>query len=105
MVINVVVNSNYIQKTDVNDSELIKSIKKDERLATEPDKKLRFLAMAEIFLLDFSKNLYKTSLELHDGFPYYNIDEWMEFINYPIVRKYLQQFKNEKIKDVHFHCP
>ena len=91
------VNSNYIQKTDVNDSELIKSIKKDERLAAEPDKKLRFLAMAEIFLLDFSKNLYKTSLELHDGFPYYNIDEWMEFINYPIVRKYLQQFKNEKI--------
>jgi hypothetical protein len=91
------VNSSYIQKTGENESELIKTIKKDERLSKEPDKRLRFLTMAETFLLDFSDNLYKTSLELHDMFPYYNIDEWMEFINYPIVRKYLQQFKNEKI--------
>ena len=44
----------------------------------------------------FSENINKTSLELNKEIPL-GVDTWKEFLNYPIVRQYIQSFKDEEI--------
>lgn len=80
-----------------NESELIKNLKKDEKLRENPDFRMELLSMASMFLDDFANNIYKTSIEMNEKIPYFTIDAWREFLNYPIVRKYVKAFKDEKI--------
>ena len=93
------------QKIDKNseeeDIELVKILKKDEKLREKPDEfRWGMLTMARLFMQDFANNMYKTSIELHslpNEYSYYSIDAWKDFLNYPVVRKYIQSFKDEKI--------
>ena len=88
------------EKIDKNESELIKNLKKDEKLRENPDFRMEMLAMASLFLEDFAENIYKTSIELNSSggtYGYYSIDAWKDFLNYPLVRKYIQSFKDEKV--------
>ncbi len=88
------------EKIGENESELIKKLKKDEKLRENPDFRMEMLALASLFLENFAENIYKTSIELNSSggaYSYYSIDAWKEFLNYPIVRKYIQSFKDEKV--------
>lgn len=80
-----------------NENELLKSLKNDEKLRENPDFRMGMLSMATLFLEDFSENIYKTSIEMNSKIPFYSIDAWKDFLNYPIVRKYIKSFRDEKI--------
>lgn len=85
------------KKDEKVENELIKSIKKDEKLSENPDLKIEMISMATMFLEDFSENMYKTSIEMNSKVPFYTIDAWKDFLNYPLVRKYIKSFRDEKI--------
>lgn len=85
------------KKDEKVENELIKSIKKDEKLSENPDLKIEMISMATMFLEDFSENMYKTSIEMNSKVPFYTIDAWKDFLNYPVVRKYIKSFRDEKI--------
>ena len=90
-----------INKNDEEiENELIKSIKNDEKLRENPDFRMGMISMATMFLEDFSDNIYKTSIEMNEKIPFYSIDAWKDFLNYPVVRKYIQSFRDEKIMNV-----
>lgn len=80
-----------------NENELLKSLKNDEKLRENPDFRMGMLSMATLFLEDFSENIYKTSIEMNSKIPFYSIDAWKDFLNYPIVRTYIKSFRDEKI--------
>ena len=80
-----------------NENELLKSLKSDEKLREKPDLRMGMISMANLFLEDFSENIYKTSIEMNAKIPFYSIDAWKDFLNYPIVRKYIKSFIDEKI--------
>ena len=91
------------QKTEENEDKLIEIIKNDEKLREKPDFRFDLIAMATLFISDFANNLYKTSIELNSlGGMYasYSIDAWKDFLNYPIIRKYIQSYRDEKINMV-----
>ena len=85
------------EEINENESKLIQDLRNDEKLRENPDKRMAFIAMASFYLEDFAENMYKTSIELYEKIPFYSMDSWREFLNYPIVRKYIKSFKDEKI--------
>jgi hypothetical protein len=85
------------KKVEENESELLKNLKNDEKLRENPDFRMQIVSMASMFLDDFANNIYRTSIEMNEKIPYYSIDAWREFLNYPIVRKYVKSFKDEQI--------
>lgn len=97
-------NTQKIAKIDKNEPEnendLIKNLKSDEKLRENPDLRMGMLSMATIFMEDFANNMYKTSIELNSlaaPYSFYSIDAWKDFLNYPVVRKYIKSFRDEKI--------
>lgn len=88
-------------KTDKNDKEnenkLIESLKNDEKLKEDAEYRMGMISMASMFLEDFSNNIYKTSIEMNLKIPYFTVDAWKDFLNYPVVRKYIKSFRDEKI--------
>lgn len=90
-------NVKKVEKSEEKESKLIINLRNDEKLKENPDLRMGYISMASMFLDDFSNNLYKTSIEMHEKIPYFTIDAWREFLNYPIVRKYIKSFKDEKI--------
>lgn len=85
---------------DPTESKLILELKADPKLMEDPEKRMEYVSMATMFLEDFSNNIYKTSIEMYDIIPYFSIDVWREFLNYPVVRKYIKAFKDEQISAV-----
>ena len=85
------------EKSEENESKLLQDLRNDEKLREDSEKRMAYIAMASFFLEDFADNMYKTSIELYEKIPYYSMDSWREFLNYPIVRKYIKSFKDEKI--------
>lgn len=85
------------QNDEKSESKLIEMLKNDEKLRENPDFRMEILSQATMFLEDFGNNMYLTSIEIHEKIPYFSIDAWKEFLNYPIVRKYIKSFKDEKI--------
>ena len=71
------------KKEPENENELIKNLKNDEKLRENPDKRMGMI--------------YKTSIEINSKVPFYTIDAWKDFLNYPSVRKYIKSFRDEKI--------
>lgn len=88
------------KKEEEKENELIKNLKSDEKLRENPDFRMEMISMATLFLDDLANNIYKTSIEMNAIVPYYTIDAWKEFLNYPIVRKYIKSFRDEKINIV-----
>lgn len=88
------------KETEEKENELVKQLREDEKLRSDPDFRMGMIAMAEMFVENFADNMYKTSIELHSlpsPYCYYSIDSWKDFLNYPIVRKYIKSFRDEQI--------
>ena len=85
------------EKNDEIDNKLVESLKKDEKLKEDPEYRMHIISMATMFLEDFSDNIYKTSIEMNLKIPYFSVDAWKDFLNYPAVRKYIKSFRDEKI--------
>lgn len=85
------------KNVEENESELLKNLKNDEKLRQDPDFRMGMISMANMFLEDFANNIYRTSIEMNEKIPFFSIDAWKDFLNYPIVRKYIKSFKDEKI--------
>lgn len=84
-------------KVKNRESQLITALSADPKL--EGDRKAEFISMARLFLENFKENMYKTSLEMDEIHPL-GQDIWRDFLNYPIVRKYIQSFVSEKIGSI-----
>ena len=81
----------------VKESKLLELIKADSKL--ESEQKMMYLSYANLYLEDFAINIGLTSIELDEKYPA-SIDEWKEFLEYPVVRQYIQSFKDERISKV-----
>lgn len=81
----------------VKESRLLELIKADSKL--ESEQKMMYLSYANLYLEDFAINIGLTSIELDEKYPS-SIDEWKEFLEYPVVRQYIQSFKDERISKV-----
>jgi hypothetical protein len=72
-------------------------------LLLNDDKKMKFRSLANIYNEKFKENLSKTSLDLADTHPAVGPDTWLEFINFPDIRLYLDSFRNEELlKNIDF---
>jgi hypothetical protein len=87
--------SKIIQKTPLqlniiinNDAEL------NER--DNVDMKMKFLAMSTLFEMEFLKNITKDSIELSEKYPEIKPEEWLTFLTYPPIKKFIDGFLNEK---------
>ena len=80
---------------------LLDLIKKDETLNKKENReqKMSYLSLATLFMEKFDENINKTSIEMNNSIPV-GVDTWKEFLNYPVVRKYIQSFRDEKIMNV-----
>lgn len=77
---------------------LLDLIKNDENLKKKENReqKMSYLSLATLFMEKFDENINKTSIEMNNSIPV-GVDTWKEFLNYPVVRKYIQSFRDEKI--------
>lgn len=80
---------------------LLDLIKNDDNLKKKENREQRmsYLSLATLFLEKFDENINKTSIEMNNTVPV-GVDTWKDFLNYPIVRKYIQSFRDEKIMNV-----
>ena len=58
--------------------------------------KMQFLAMANLFERDFLKNISRDSIELSEKYPEIKPQEWLTFLTYPPIKKFIDSFLNEK---------
>lgn len=82
-----------VKKT--TDGALAELIKQDTK--TPPSKKMEYMSLADSFMQDFSKNIMLTSIELDEKYQF-GMDVWQEFLSYPIVKKYTEQFRKEIVR-------
>ena len=94
---NVDVKSKIKQKNNV----LLDLIKNDDNLKKKENReqKMSYISLATLFMEKFDENINKTSIEMNNTIPV-GIDTWKDFLNYPVVRKYIQSFRDEKIMNV-----
>lgn len=78
---------------------LLELIKKDENLKKNREQRMSYISLATLFMENFDENINKTSIEMNNSIPV-GIDTWKEFLNFPIVRKYIQSFRDEKIMNI-----
>ena len=77
------------------ESKLLTFIREDPKL--DEELKQEYVGMARLFLEDLKANLGRTSIEL-DAIYGNGMDIWMEFLNYPVIKKYLQGIKDEQLQ-------
>lgn len=92
-------NDDIKNKIKKKDGVLLDLIKNDENLKKNREQRMSFLSLATLFLEKFDENINKTSIEMNNTIPV-GVDTWKEFLNYPVVRKYIQSFRDEKIMNV-----
>lgn len=78
---------------------LVQLIKDDDNLKNDEEKRMSYISLAEIFMTDFAKHINMTSIEMDAEQPF-GIDTWKDFLNYPVVRKYIKSFKDEQISNI-----
>ena len=84
-------------KIKTKNNVLIEMIKDDQKL--EKDQKMSYISLANIYLEKFDEYIDKTSIDINKDVPL-GVDTWRDFLNYPVVRKYIQSFKDERIMQV-----
>lgn len=91
------IKKNIKKKSDV----LLELIKNDENLKKKEnrDQRMSYLSLATLFMEKFDENINKTSIEMNNTVPV-GVDTWKDFLNYPVVRKYIQSFRDEKIMNI-----
>jgi len=96
-----------MEKTDIKknikkkDNVLLEQIKNDENLKKKENREQRmsYISLATLFMEKFDENINKTSIEMNNTIPV-GVDTWKDFLNYPVVRKYIQSFRDEKIMNI-----
>lgn len=80
---------------------LLELIKNDDNLKKKENReqKMSYISLATLFMEKFDENINKTSIEMNNTVPV-GVDTWKDFLNYPVVRKYIQSFRDEKIMNV-----
>lgn len=58
--------------------------------------KMKFLAMANLYEREFLKNIARDSIELSEKYPEIKPEEWLTFLTYPPIKKFIDGFLNEK---------
>lgn len=86
-----------VKKTKEVESKLLTALKEDTKL--DRDTKMAYISMANLFLMNFEENLNKTSIELNNDNPL-GVDNWKDFLNFPVVRSYIKSFRDEQIMQV-----
>jgi len=83
------------------DNVLLNLIKNDDNLKKRENREQRmsYISLATLFMEKFDENINKTSIEMNNSIPV-GVDTWKEFLNYPVIRKYIQSFRDEKIMNV-----
>lgn len=91
-------NKDIKSKIKVKNNVLLDLIKNDENLKKPENReqKMSYISLATLFMEKFDENINKTSIEMNNTIPV-GVDTWKEFLNYPVVRKYIQSFRDEKI--------
>lgn len=79
------------------ESRLVELIKADTKL--DSAKRMEYISMANLYLEDFATNIKLTSIEINEKHPS-SIDAWKDFLEYPVVRQYIQSFRDEAISKV-----
>ena len=84
-----------IQNTPVQLNSIINS---DAELGERENQevKMQFLAMANLFEREFLKNITRDSIELSEKHPEIKPEEWLSFLTYPPIKKFIDGFLNEK---------
>lgn len=94
-------NNDLKKKIKRKDNVLLELIKNDDNLkkSENREQKMSYISLATLFMEKFDENINKTSIEMNNTIPV-GVDTWKEFLNYPVVRKYIQSFRDEKIMSV-----
>ena len=94
-------NNDLKKKIKRKDNVLLELIKNDDNLKKKENReqKMSYISLATLFMEKFDENINKTSIEMNNTIPV-GVDTWKEFLNYPVVRKYIQSFRDEKIMSV-----
>ena len=94
-------NNEIQKKIKRKNNVLLELIKNDENLKKKENReqKMSYISLATLFMEKFDENINKTSIEMNNTIPV-GIDTWKDFLNYPVVRKYIQSFKDEKIMTI-----
>lgn len=86
-----------LQNIKQQQSKLIELIQKDDKINKE--QRMSYVSMATLFLEKFDTNINKTSIDMNKEIPL-GIDTWRDFLNYPVVRQYIQSFRDEQISQI-----
>lgn len=71
-------------------------LKKDKQLSEDKPRLQLFLSLAQAFDEDLQKNLKLSAFELDDKYFTHDPHAWLEFKQYPPVRKYITAFLDEQ---------
>lgn len=77
-------------------SALGKILAGDKQLAEDKQRLTLFLSLAKMYDEDLKNNLYKTSFDLDDTYHTADPQSWLNFLNYPPVRRYIEQYIEDK---------
>ena len=91
-------NDDITKKVKQKNNVLLDLIKNDDNLKKKEnrDQRMSYISLATLFMEKFNENINKTSIEMNNTIPV-GVDTWKDFLNYPVVRKYIQSFRDEKI--------
>ena len=78
------------------ESALSEILKKDKQLSEDKPRLQLFLSLAQAYDEDLKDNLKLSAFQLDDKYHTYNPHGWLEFKQYPPVRKYITQFLDEQ---------
>lgn len=94
-------NDDIKKKVKQKNNVLLDLIKNDDNLKKKENREQRmsYISLATLFMEKFDENINKTSIEMNNTIPV-GVDTWKDFLNYPVVRKYIQSFRDEKIMNV-----
>lgn len=81
------------------DNVLVQKLRQDPELNKDADRKMLFLSLARTYTDDLEANLERTSMDLATVYEHMGIDfdTWREFLLYPLVKTYLEDFRSEKM--------
>lgn len=91
------VSKNPTKNIAKKENQLLVRLREDTKL--DKTTKMSYISIANIYLDNFDENINKTSIDMNKEYPL-GIDTWKDFLNYPIVRQYIQSFRDEQISQI-----
>ena len=91
------VSKNPTKNIAKKENQLLVRLREDTKL--DKTTKMSYMSIANIYLDNFDENINKPSIDMNKEYPL-GIDTWKDFLNYPIVRQYIQSFRDEQISQI-----